>query len=56
MSFAAAGENLTEAARHGIDACLYWPGLGVVPATELDVAAAAAAGPRGPDPVGSGAP
>ncbi len=35
MSFAAAGENLTEAARHGIDASLYWPGLGVVPATEL---------------------
>ena len=35
MSFAAAAENLTEAARHGIDACLYWPGLGVVPATEL---------------------
>jgi len=35
MSFAAAGENLMEAARHGIDASLYWPGLGVVPATEL---------------------
>ncbi|HUY48085.1 MAG TPA: glutamate--cysteine ligase [Streptosporangiaceae bacterium] len=35
MSFAAAGENLLEAARHGIDASLYWPGLGVVPATEL---------------------
>ena len=35
MSFAAAGENLMEAARHGIDAHLYWPGLGVVPATEL---------------------
>src|ERR1017187_2038880 len=35
MSFAAAGDNLFEAARHGIDAHLYWPGLGVVPATEL---------------------
>ncbi len=35
MSFAAAGENLLEAARHGIDAHLYWPGLGVVSATEL---------------------
>jgi gamma-glutamyl:cysteine ligase YbdK (ATP-grasp superfamily) len=35
MSFAAAGDNLTEAARHGIDASLYWPGLGVVSATEL---------------------
>ncbi|HWG62319.1 MAG TPA: glutamate--cysteine ligase [Streptosporangiaceae bacterium] len=35
MSFAAAEENLVEAARHGIDASLYWPGLGVVPATEL---------------------
>ena len=35
MSFAAAGDNLLEAARHGIDASLYWPGLGVVPATEL---------------------
>jgi gamma-glutamyl:cysteine ligase YbdK (ATP-grasp superfamily) len=35
MSFAAAGENLLEAARHGIDAYLYWPGMGVVHATEL---------------------
>jgi hypothetical protein len=35
MSFAAAGDNLLEAARHGIEASLYWPGLGVVPATEL---------------------
>jgi hypothetical protein len=35
MSFAAAGDNLLEAAKHGIDASLYWPGLGVVPATEL---------------------
>jgi gamma-glutamyl:cysteine ligase YbdK (ATP-grasp superfamily) len=35
MSFAAAGDNLLEASRLGIDACLYWPGLGVVPVTEL---------------------
>ncbi len=35
MSFAAAGENLHEAARHGLDARLYWPGLGEVPAAEL---------------------
>ena len=35
MSFAAAAENLHEAARHGIDARLYWPGLGEVPVAEL---------------------
>ncbi len=35
MSFATAAENLYEAARHGIDAHLYWPGLGDVPAAEL---------------------
>jgi hypothetical protein len=35
MSFAAAEDNLHAAARHGIDARLYWPGLGEVPATEL---------------------
>jgi hypothetical protein len=35
MSFAAAADNLAEGARHGIDARLYWPGLGVVPVTEL---------------------
>src|SRR5450755_3032143 len=35
MSFAAANENLLEAARNGIDARLYWPGLGEVPVTEL---------------------
>jgi gamma-glutamyl:cysteine ligase YbdK (ATP-grasp superfamily) len=35
MSFATAAENLHEAARHGIDAHLYWPGLGEVPAAEL---------------------
>jgi gamma-glutamyl:cysteine ligase YbdK (ATP-grasp superfamily) len=35
LSFATAGENLHAAARHGLDAHLYWPGLGEVPATEL---------------------
>lgn len=35
MSFNAAEENFRIAARHGIDAVLYWPGLGSVPATEL---------------------
>jgi hypothetical protein len=35
LSFATAGENLHEAARLGLDAKLYWPGLGEVPASEL---------------------
>jgi hypothetical protein len=35
MSFAAARDNLMEAARSGIEASLYWPGLGEVPAAEL---------------------
>jgi gamma-glutamyl:cysteine ligase YbdK (ATP-grasp superfamily) len=35
MSFAAAADNLHVAARHGIDAELYWPGTGQVPVTEL---------------------
>jgi hypothetical protein len=35
MSFAAAFDNFEAGARHGIDAHLYWPGLGDVPATEL---------------------
>src|SRR5258708_15696261 len=35
MSVAAAADNLAEGARHGIDARLYWPGLGEVPVTEL---------------------
>ncbi|MFF5973323.1 glutamate--cysteine ligase [Streptomyces sp. NPDC012769] len=35
MSFSAAEDNLHAAARHGIDAHLYWPGMGEVPATEL---------------------
>ncbi|MEV5343572.1 glutamate-cysteine ligase family protein [Streptomyces sp. NPDC052676] len=35
MSFAVAEANLHAAARHGIDAQLYWPGMGEVPVTEL---------------------
>jgi gamma-glutamyl:cysteine ligase YbdK (ATP-grasp superfamily) len=35
MSFATAAENLHVAARHGLDAQLYWPGFGEVPAAEL---------------------
>jgi hypothetical protein len=37
MSFSAAEENFHVAAKHGIEANLYWPGLGQVPATELVV-------------------
>lgn len=37
MSFSAAEENFHLAARQGIDANVYWPGLGQVPATELVV-------------------
>jgi gamma-glutamyl:cysteine ligase YbdK (ATP-grasp superfamily) len=35
MSFATAAENLHNAARDGLDAQLYWPGSGEVPAAEL---------------------
>ena len=35
MSFAAARDNLMEAARRGIEASVYWPGLGEVPVAEL---------------------
>lgn len=35
MSFSAAASNLTAGARHGLDAEVYWPGLGMVPVTEL---------------------
>jgi hypothetical protein len=35
LSFATAAENLHEAARHGLDAQLYWPGAGDTPAAEL---------------------
>ncbi len=35
MSFSAAEENFHVAAQHGIDARVYWPGVGEVDATEL---------------------
>jgi gamma-glutamyl:cysteine ligase YbdK (ATP-grasp superfamily) len=35
MSFSAAEDNLHTGARHGIDARLYWPGMGEVPVAEL---------------------
>ncbi len=35
LSFSAAEENFHLGARHGLDAHLYWPGLGTVPAHEL---------------------
>src|SRR6266704_3287119 len=35
MSFATAAENLHAAARHGMDAHLYWPGVGEAPVAEL---------------------
>ncbi|HZN18570.1 MAG TPA: glutamate--cysteine ligase [Micromonosporaceae bacterium] len=35
MSFSAAEENFLNAARHGINASVYWPGLGYLPVTEL---------------------
>jgi gamma-glutamyl:cysteine ligase YbdK (ATP-grasp superfamily) len=35
MSFATAAENLHEAARNGMHAHLYWPGLGEAPVAEL---------------------
>src|SRR4029453_7521532 len=35
MSFSAAEENFHAGARHGIDASVFWPGLGYGPGTEL---------------------
>ena len=35
MSFSAAEENFHSSARHGINASVYWPGLGTLSATEL---------------------
>jgi gamma-glutamyl:cysteine ligase YbdK (ATP-grasp superfamily) len=35
MAFGTAAENFTAGARHGIDAVLFWPGRGELPASEL---------------------
>jgi gamma-glutamyl:cysteine ligase YbdK (ATP-grasp superfamily) len=35
MSFAAAADNLVEGSRRGIEAKVYWPGIGEAPVTEL---------------------
>ncbi|MEV4200795.1 glutamate--cysteine ligase [Micromonospora globbae] len=35
MSFSAAEENFTSCARYGIEAQVFWPGLGYLPVTEL---------------------
>jgi hypothetical protein len=35
MSFSAAEENFHACARHGIDASVFWPGLGYIQVTEL---------------------
>lgn len=35
LSFRAAEENFHACARHGIDASVFWPGVGTVPVTEL---------------------
>jgi hypothetical protein len=35
LSFATAAENLHEAARYGLDAHVYWPGVGDTPVSEL---------------------
>jgi hypothetical protein len=37
MPFATAADNLREAARYGMDARLFWPGLGELPTAELVV-------------------
>jgi hypothetical protein len=37
MSFSAAADNFHAGARDGIEAMLYWPGVGEAPATELVV-------------------
>ena len=52
MSFSAAEENFHAGAREGIDARLYWPGLGRGAGGRARAQAAAAARPRGPRAVG----
>ena len=54
MSFSAAAENLVNGARNGIDARVYWPGMGQVPVTELMLRRLLPHGLGGPEPVGRG--
>ncbi len=53
MSFAAAHHNFLEAAQNGMDARLYWPGLGEVNARRVGAAPAVADGRRGTSALGS---
>ena len=56
MSFSAAEENFHAGARDGIEARVYWPGVGEVPGRRARPAPAAAARPRGPRPLGRSTP
>jgi hypothetical protein len=56
MSFAAAEDNFHAGAREGIDARLYWPGVGEVPATELVLRRLLPAAHEGLEKVGMDAP
>ena len=54
MSFAAAHQNFLEAAQHGMDARLYWPGLGEVTPDELVLRQLLPMARRGPAALGGG--
>ena len=56
MSFSAAEENFHAGARDGIDARVYWPGVGEVPVDRAGAAPPAADGPRGPRALGRSTP
>ena len=53
MSFSAAEENFHVGAQHGIDARVYWPGVGRGRRDRAGAAPAAADGARGPESLGS---
>ncbi len=53
MSFAAAHHNFLEAAQHGMDARLYWPGLGEVTPDELVLRQLLPMADEGSAPLGS---
>ena len=56
MSFSAAEENFHAAAQQGIDAQLYWPGVGQVRATELVLRRLLPLAHAGPGRLGRGTP